>query len=259
MAPPLSLFLLANVDRREKKKPLKCESVQWHRVPGLTNGQCNLVSSSHPEQRHLPFMCFHHLQPEQQSVEHSNTTAALLVCSLCSKTGLLSSRSFHHIWHSLSIGLRAWSINDQISTESTRSRGKRGQVWWALEVALQRQRTSSPPSFRHVMRREWARAQTFCLHSKARLNAWPGGDGPLNLNKHRSLEPIRACAFTAAARLQPELKPNRFWLFNVWRGAGNTADSSQRLCESLKRSTKPVSFLQPETVLFTGINAARRC
>lgn len=50
--PLLSLFSLANVDRKGEKNPKNyCASVQWHRQPGLANGQWNLVNTSHQRVR----------------------------------------------------------------------------------------------------------------------------------------------------------------------------------------------------------------
>lgn len=195
--PLLSLFSLANVDRKGKKKIKKnyCESVQWHRLPGLTNGQWKWVKS------------------QQIFAPTAWTTAHLtlkhnccFIFSLCSETGPSGVQMFSSEMTQSLYWVMAWSISDQISTDSTMGQEKRRKVWGAAERCAPAPVNKLSPSFHHVMWREWAQPRRSAFIPK---HSWtPTREGrAVNLNMAKSLEPIRAGTSAAPTRLQLSLNP----------------------------------------------------
>lgn len=156
----------------EKGKKKYCQSVQWHRLPVLTNGQWNLVNTSHPDRRHLSFMCLRYLHTTVCITSKHN---CCFILSLCSKTGPTVVQMFSPCDIVFILGW-AWSINDQISTDSTMGQEKRRMVWWAAEVCSSASEQALP-EFPSCDVERVSAAQTLCLHSKAQLNANQRGTG----------------------------------------------------------------------------------
>lgn len=170
---PSSLSLHANVDRKEKKGGGYCESLQWHRLPDLTNGQWKLASSCQRELTHLARTCgwsFRIFASADCSSSSLNIkTQMLLYFATVAKHWTHCPPDVFTIW------LWTWSITALVSIGRSMGQGKEGRSdeLWGLSTTEQ-----ALPDFPWCDVERVSAPQTFCLHSRTELNANQGGTAP---------------------------------------------------------------------------------